>query len=212
MPDPAAPGLSFRSLAGGFLVQTRDVGRVAREALKVVTQRAPTEAELDDLLFAFRVCKHVKSNAIVYAKDRRDRGHRRRPDEPRRFRAHRRLEGEEAAKAAGLPAPLHAGQRRRLRRVLPVRRRARSSDRRGRDGGDPARRLDARRRGDRRRRRRRDRHGASPACATSATDHKRARRANGAGRSTNIDRLRRRDGPRSGRAASAGGSRRAGET
>ncbi len=68
LPDPAAPGLTFRSLAGGFLAQSRDAGRIARENLQVVTQRVPTEAELADLIFAFRVCKHVKSNAIVYAR------------------------------------------------------------------------------------------------------------------------------------------------
>ncbi len=68
LPDPAAPGLVFRSLAGGFLAQTRDAGRIEAGALKVVTRRAPTEVELADLVFAFRVCKHVKSNAIVYAK------------------------------------------------------------------------------------------------------------------------------------------------
>jgi phosphoribosylaminoimidazolecarboxamide formyltransferase/IMP cyclohydrolase len=68
LPDPASPGVTVKSVAGGFLAQTRDAGRVARDALKVVTQRAPTEAELDDLLFAFRVCKHVKSNAFIYAK------------------------------------------------------------------------------------------------------------------------------------------------
>ena len=70
LPDPAAPGLSFRSVAGGFLVQSRDSGQVTPDMLKVVTRRTPTEAELADLLFAFRVCKHVKSNAIVYAKGR----------------------------------------------------------------------------------------------------------------------------------------------
>ena len=58
-----------------------------------MTKRAPTERELADLRFAFRVAKHVKSNAIVYAKDGATVGHRRRPDEPRRFLAHRRLEG-----------------------------------------------------------------------------------------------------------------------
>ena len=68
MPDPAAQGMTFRSLAGGFLVQSRDSGRVSRETLQIVTKRAPTEAELEDLLFAFRVAKHVKSNAIVYAR------------------------------------------------------------------------------------------------------------------------------------------------
>jgi phosphoribosylaminoimidazolecarboxamide formyltransferase/IMP cyclohydrolase len=68
MPDPATRGLTFRSVAGGFLVQGRDAGRVSRAGLQIVTKRAPTEAELEDLLFAFRVAKHVKSNAIVYAR------------------------------------------------------------------------------------------------------------------------------------------------
>jgi phosphoribosylaminoimidazolecarboxamide formyltransferase/IMP cyclohydrolase len=68
LPDPAASGMGFRSVAGGFLMQSRDAGRVARGDLKVVTKRQPSEAELDDLIFAFRICKHVKSNAIIYAK------------------------------------------------------------------------------------------------------------------------------------------------
>ena len=68
LPDPAAPGLTVRSLAGGFLAQTRDAGRIGAEDLRVVTRRSPTAAELADLIFAFRVCKHVKSNAIVYAR------------------------------------------------------------------------------------------------------------------------------------------------
>ncbi|MBH0237252.1 bifunctional phosphoribosylaminoimidazolecarboxamide formyltransferase/IMP cyclohydrolase [Methylobrevis albus] len=67
--DPAAAGLAVRSVAGGLLVQSRDNGRVTAGDLRVVTKRAPTPAELADLLFAFRVAKHVKSNAIVYAKD-----------------------------------------------------------------------------------------------------------------------------------------------
>jgi len=69
VPDPAAGGLSVRTLAGGYLVQDRDAGRVARADLKVVTKRAPDARELDDLLFVFAVAKHVKSNAIVYARD-----------------------------------------------------------------------------------------------------------------------------------------------
>ncbi|AHJ65879.1 Phosphoribosylaminoimidazolecarboxamide formyltransferase [Granulibacter bethesdensis CGDNIH4] len=69
MPDPAEQGMAVRSVAGGLLVQTRDNGRIRREDLRVVTKRAPTDAEWRDLLFAFRVCKHVKSNAIIYAKD-----------------------------------------------------------------------------------------------------------------------------------------------
>ena len=68
MPDPAAPGIALKSVAGGYLVQNRDNGRVTEAQLKVVTKRAPTPAEMADLLFAFRVAKHVKSNAIVYAK------------------------------------------------------------------------------------------------------------------------------------------------
>jgi phosphoribosylaminoimidazolecarboxamide formyltransferase/IMP cyclohydrolase len=68
MPDPLEAGLTVRSLAGGYLVQTRDNGRVTQADLKTVTKRAPTEAELRDLLFGWRVCKHVKSNAIVYAR------------------------------------------------------------------------------------------------------------------------------------------------
>jgi phosphoribosylaminoimidazolecarboxamide formyltransferase / IMP cyclohydrolase len=68
MPDPAEAGMTLRSLAGGYLLQTRDAGRIALAELKTVTKRAPTPRELEDLLFAFRVAKHVKSNAIVYAK------------------------------------------------------------------------------------------------------------------------------------------------
>ena len=68
LPDPAATGLQIRSIAGGLLVQTRDAGRVTPESLRVVTQRAPSDTERADLIFAFRVCKHVKSNAIVYAR------------------------------------------------------------------------------------------------------------------------------------------------
>ena len=68
LPDPAAAGVTLRSLSGGYLLQTRDNGRVGAADLKTVTKRAPTPAELADLLFAFRVAKHVKSNAIVYAK------------------------------------------------------------------------------------------------------------------------------------------------
>ncbi len=68
LPDPAAPGLTLRTVAGGLVVQSRDNGRLDPAALKVVTRRAPSEAELADLLFAWRVCKHVKSNAIVYVR------------------------------------------------------------------------------------------------------------------------------------------------
>ena len=69
MPDVSAGGMTLRAVSGGYLFQTKDNGRVRLEELKVVTKRAPTERELKDLLFAFRVCKHVKSNAIIYVKD-----------------------------------------------------------------------------------------------------------------------------------------------
>ena len=69
MPNPADPGVILRNVSGGFLVQSRDAGRVSDDQLRVVTRRKPTEAERADLIFAFRVAKHVKSNTIVYAKD-----------------------------------------------------------------------------------------------------------------------------------------------
>ena len=68
MPDAAATGITLKSVAGGYLVQGRD-NLVTEGELKTVTKRAPTKAELRDLLFAFTVAKHVKSNTIVYAKD-----------------------------------------------------------------------------------------------------------------------------------------------
>ena len=69
LPDVTAPGLTFRQVAGGFLVQNRDNGRISPADLRVVTKRAPTQDELRDLLFAWKVAKHVKSNAIIYVKD-----------------------------------------------------------------------------------------------------------------------------------------------
>ena len=70
MPDPAADGMMVKPLAGGFLLQGRDNARISATDLTTATKRAPTERELRDLLFAFAICKHVKSNAIVYVKDR----------------------------------------------------------------------------------------------------------------------------------------------
>ena len=69
LPDSKAKGLAFKQVAGGFLVQDRDAGHVAASDLKVVTKRAPTDKELADLMFAWTVAKHVKSNAIIYVKD-----------------------------------------------------------------------------------------------------------------------------------------------
>jgi phosphoribosylaminoimidazolecarboxamide formyltransferase/IMP cyclohydrolase len=109
MPDPLAPGMTFRSLSGGFLAQTRDAGRVGVGDLKVVTRRAPTDAELADLLFAFRVCKFVKSNAIVFARDSATVGIG--PGQPNRVDSARIAaeRGAAAAKAAGLDEPLTRG-------------------------------------------------------------------------------------------------------
>ncbi len=108
-PDPAAPGMTVRSLGGGFLAQTRDAGRITRDELKVVTRRAPTPGELDDLLFAFLVCKHVKSNAIVYVKNAATvgigAGQMSRVDSARIAA----LKAADAAKAAGLSEPLTHG-------------------------------------------------------------------------------------------------------
>src|SRR5207302_7259208 len=69
LPDPRAQGLLVKSVAGGLLASSRDNAVVDDMTLKPVTRRAPTNAELRDLAFAFRVAKHVKSNTIVYAKD-----------------------------------------------------------------------------------------------------------------------------------------------
>ena len=69
LPDPRVSAEVWKQVAGGYLIQDRDNGYVAPEDLKVVTKRAPTDAEMRDLRFAWRVAKHVKSNAIVYAKD-----------------------------------------------------------------------------------------------------------------------------------------------
>ncbi len=69
LPDPRAPGLMVKSVAGGLLVQSRDNAVVDDMEMKVVTRRAPTNSERKDLAFAFRVAKHVKSNTIVYARE-----------------------------------------------------------------------------------------------------------------------------------------------
>jgi phosphoribosylaminoimidazolecarboxamide formyltransferase / IMP cyclohydrolase len=69
LPDPRRGGLALKPITGGLLVQTRDNGAISEADLKLVTERAPTEQELKDCLFAWTVARHVKSNAIVYAKD-----------------------------------------------------------------------------------------------------------------------------------------------
>jgi phosphoribosylaminoimidazolecarboxamide formyltransferase / IMP cyclohydrolase len=109
LPDPRAPGLAVKSVAGGLLVQSRDNAVVDDMELKTVTRRAPTNAELTDLAFAFRVAKHVKSNTIVYARDCATvgigAGQMSRVDAAR-IAARK---AEDAAKAAGLQEPLTKG-------------------------------------------------------------------------------------------------------
>jgi phosphoribosylaminoimidazolecarboxamide formyltransferase/IMP cyclohydrolase len=109
LPDPRAKGLTVKSVAGGLLVQSRDNAVVDDMQIKTVTKRAPSEAELADLRFAFRVAKHVKSNTIVYAKDRATvgigAGQMSRVDAAR-IAARK---AEDAAKEAKLPAPLTKG-------------------------------------------------------------------------------------------------------
>lgn len=109
LPDCAAAGQTFRTVAGGFLVQQRDNARVAQADLKVVTKRAPTDTEMADMLFAFRIAKHVKSNAIVYAKDGVSAGigagQMSRVDSSRVAAA----KAVDAAKAAGWATPLTKG-------------------------------------------------------------------------------------------------------
>jgi phosphoribosylaminoimidazolecarboxamide formyltransferase/IMP cyclohydrolase len=109
LPDPRAAGMIVKSVAGGLLVQSRDNAVVDDMTLKVVTRRAPTNAELTDLTFAFRVAKHVKSNTIVYARDLATvgigAGQMSRIDSAR-IAARK---AEDAAKAAGLSEPLTLG-------------------------------------------------------------------------------------------------------
>ena len=109
LPDPLAPTLTYRSVAGGFLVQTRDNGRVTRDMLKVVTKRQPSEQEITDMLFAFTVGKHVKSNAIIYAKDGSTAGigagQMSRVDSARIAA----IKAKDAAKVAGWPEPRTIG-------------------------------------------------------------------------------------------------------
>ena len=138
--DPAPNSSILKQVSGGFLMQDADRLRVTEADLTIPPTASPPPEEMRALLFAWSVCKHVKSNAIVYARfvrrTRPDRRHRRRPDEPRRRRPFRRHEG-------GSPARRH---RSRLRRLLPLPRRPRNHRRGRRHSGHPARRLGPRRR------------------------------------------------------------------
>ena len=109
LPDPRAEGLTFRTVAGGFLAQSRDNANVDDMDLRVVSKRAPDAREWQDLKFAFRVAKHVKSNAIVYAKDGATvgigAGQMSRVDSARIAA----IKATDAARAAGLPQSLAQG-------------------------------------------------------------------------------------------------------
>jgi phosphoribosylaminoimidazolecarboxamide formyltransferase/IMP cyclohydrolase len=109
LPDPRSRGITAKTVAGGLLVQSRDNGVIDDIELKVVTKRAPTATELADLKFAYTVAKHVKSNAIVYAKDGQTAGigagQMSRIDSARIAA----LKAEDAAKAMGWAAPMTKG-------------------------------------------------------------------------------------------------------
>jgi phosphoribosylaminoimidazolecarboxamide formyltransferase/IMP cyclohydrolase len=109
LPDPLADGEVFRSVSGGFLVQKRDAARLTAENLQVVTRRAPSKAEVRDMLFAFTVAKHVKSNAIVFAKDGQTAGIGSGQVNRRDSVRIAALRAIEAAQAAGLPQSLAKG-------------------------------------------------------------------------------------------------------
>jgi phosphoribosylaminoimidazolecarboxamide formyltransferase/IMP cyclohydrolase len=109
LPDPLAAGETFRSVLGGFLVQSRDASRITAADLKIVTQRAPTEGEVRDMLFAFTIAKHVKSNAIVYAKNGQTAGIGAGQMNRRDSARIAALRAAEAAETAGLPESLAKG-------------------------------------------------------------------------------------------------------
>lgn len=109
LPNPKAPGLTAKTVSGGLLVQMRDNGAIEESDLKIVSKRKPTEQEICDLLFAFRVAKHVKSNAVIYVKDGATvgigAGQMSRVDSA----SIAALKAQNAAKAAGLKEPLTIG-------------------------------------------------------------------------------------------------------
>ena len=109
LPDPRSRGITAKTVAGGLLVQTRDNGMIEDIDLRVVTTRAPTDRELEDMKFAYKVAKHVKSNAIVYAKDGQTAGigagQMSRIDSARIAA----IKAEEAARAMGRPEPMTKG-------------------------------------------------------------------------------------------------------
>ena len=109
MPDPLAPGEVFKQVAGGFLVQSRDASRLTAADLKIVTKRKPTPREVEDMLFAFTVAKHVKSNAIVFAREGQTSGIGAGQMNRRDSARIAAIRAGEAAEQAGLPESLAKG-------------------------------------------------------------------------------------------------------
>jgi len=109
LPDPSAPGETLKSVAGGFLVQARDAAALTAADLKIVTRAQPTEAQMRDMLFAFTIAKHVKSNAIVFAKNGQTAGIGAGQMNRRDSARIAALRAAEAAQAAGLPRSLAEG-------------------------------------------------------------------------------------------------------
>jgi len=109
LPNPARPGLEMKSIAGGMLFQSRDNGVIGAADLKVVTKRQPTQQEVADALFAWKVAKHVKSNAIVYARDNVTAGIGAGQMNRRDSSRIAAMRAGEAAEAAGWDAPMTVG-------------------------------------------------------------------------------------------------------
>ena len=109
LPDPRAPGETFKSLSGGFLVQSRDDAHITAADLRVVTKRAPTPREIEDMLFAFTIAKHTKSNAVIYAKDGQTAGIGAGQMNRRDSARIAAMRAAEAAETAGLPQSLAKG-------------------------------------------------------------------------------------------------------
>ena len=163
----------LKRVMGGLLVQDRDIDLEDRSEMEVVTERKPSEAEWGEMLFGWKVCKHVRSNAIVLSRNLASvgigAGQMSRVDSVRLAVEKARDDRQRAA-----------GRRARLRRVLPVRRRPAARGRRGRHVDHPARRLQARPRGRRGGRRGRDQHGVHappPLQALTASARRSARSA-----------------------------------
>jgi phosphoribosylaminoimidazolecarboxamide formyltransferase / IMP cyclohydrolase len=109
LPDPQSSGETFRSVAGGFLVQSRDAARITATDLNVVTKVKPTPQQVEDMLFAFTVAKHVKSNAVIYAKDGQTAGIGAGQMNRRDSARIAAIRAAEAAEAAGLAQSLAVG-------------------------------------------------------------------------------------------------------